>query len=108
MDGVRRADRIRMVLGVQLASFVAVVLGMEMVGMRDVGMVRSLLVVTGGVGLRRLAVVLGGMLVVLRGPVVVIQLLLVGHDDPCFEVYIPVIGDVRTIAPLCFDPASVG
>jgi hypothetical protein len=77
MSLVHRADGIRVVLGVQLSGLVAMVLGVEVVGMRDVGVVGCLLVVAGVMGLGRLAVMLGGVLVVLRGLVVVLQLLLV-------------------------------
>jgi hypothetical protein len=68
---------IRVVLGVKLAGLVAMVLGMEVVRVSDVGVVGRLLVVAGVVRLGGLAVVLGGVLVVLRGLVVMLQLLLV-------------------------------
>jgi hypothetical protein len=66
-----------MVLGVQLAGLVAMVLGMEMVGVRDVSVVGRLLVVAGVVRLGGLAVVLRCVLVVLGRLVVMLQLLLV-------------------------------
>jgi hypothetical protein len=74
---VHLVDGIRVVLGVKLAGLVAMVLGMEVVRVSDVGVVGRLLVVAGVVRLGGLAVVLGGVLVVLRGLVVMLQLLLV-------------------------------
>ncbi len=68
-------------LGVQLPCLVAVVLGVKVVGVRDVGVMRGLLVMTGGVRLG------GGMVVpccvlMMRGRLlVVLYLFLVRHVD---------------------------
>jgi hypothetical protein len=88
-DGLRRLSasgvvrlvegpgRLAVMLGVQLARLITVVLGVEVVGMRDMGMVRRLLMVAGVVGLRGLAVVPRGMVVVLCRLVMVLQLFFV-------------------------------
>jgi hypothetical protein len=67
-------------LGVNLARFVAMLLGVEVVGVGDVGVVCAFLMVAGGMGLGRGVMVLGGVLVMSGGALVVFDLLLVGHD----------------------------
>ena len=66
-------------LDVELPGLVAVVLGVQVVGVGAVRVVRRLLVLAGPVRLHRLAVVPGRMFVVFRRLVVVFQLLFVGH-----------------------------
>ena len=55
----------RLVMG--LHSFVAVMGRMKMVGMREVRVVRSLFVMTGGIMLRRMMMVFGRVLMMLGG-----------------------------------------
>jgi hypothetical protein len=66
-------------LDVELPGLVAVVLGVQVVGVGAVRVMRRLLVLAGPVRLHRLAVVPGRMFVVFRRLVVVFQLLFVGH-----------------------------
>ena len=54
-------------LGVRLSGFGLVVLGLDVVAVREMGVVRGLLVVASGMVLVRLVMVLGGVLVVLGG-----------------------------------------
>ena len=68
-----------MLLRVQLASLVAVVLRVEVVGVGDVGMMGGLFVETGPVRVRRSVVMTGGVLMVGGGVLVMLDLLLVGH-----------------------------
>jgi hypothetical protein len=65
------------VLSMQLARLIAVVLGVEVMGMRDMGVVRRLLVEAGLVGFRSLAVVLRGVVVVFCRLVMMLQLFFV-------------------------------
>ena len=68
-----------MLLRVQLASLVAVVLRVEVVGVGDVGVMGGLFVEAGPVRVRRGVVVTGGVLMVGGGVLVMLDLLLVGH-----------------------------
>jgi hypothetical protein len=95
------------VLRVKLACLVAVMLGMDVVRVRDVGVMRGLLMVAGVVGLRGLAVVPRGMIVVLCRLVVMLQFFFVGHDAVVFEVLSPGLGTSARLLPDCFISASV-
>jgi hypothetical protein len=65
------------VLGMQLAGLIAVVLSMEVMGVRDMGVVRGLLVIACVVGLRGLAVMPRGVVMVLCRLVMMLQLFFV-------------------------------
>jgi hypothetical protein len=65
--------------GVQLARLIAVVFGVEVVGMGELGVMGGLLVVSILVRQRGFAVMLGGAFVVFGGLVVVFDLFRVGH-----------------------------
>ncbi len=67
--------------GVQLARLVAMMLGVQVVGMSHVGMVRRLLMMAFFVGGSGVTVMLRGVLVVFGGLIVVLDLLFVGHDN---------------------------
>jgi hypothetical protein len=97
------------VLGVKFSRFVAVMLGVEVVGMRDMRVVGGLLVVAVLVRLGGFAMMFCGVLVVLRGLVVMIQLLFVGHDADWIEDYSrpPVIGNAINLGPVCGVPAAI-
>jgi hypothetical protein len=73
-------------LGMQLPRLVAMVLGVEVMRVRHVGMVRGLLVVAVVVGLRGFVVMLGRVFVVLGRLLVMLDLLCVGHDLLLIEV----------------------
>jgi len=69
-----------MMLSVELARLVAVVFGVEMVGMGHVGVVGRFFVMAGFVRLGGVVVMLGRVLVVFRRFAVMFDLFLVGHD----------------------------
>ncbi len=72
--------------GMQLPRLVAMVLGVEVMRVRDVRVVRRLLVVTVVVGLRGFVMMLGRVFVVLSRLLVMLDLLCVGHDLLLIEV----------------------
>jgi hypothetical protein len=72
-----------MELRVDLAGLVGVVLRVDTVGVRDVGVVGRLLVVARRVRLGRGMVMARGMLVMLGRVPVVLDLFLMGHDLFC-------------------------
>ena len=71
-------------LGVQLGGLGAVVRGVEMMGVRHMAVVPRLLVVAGFVRRDRMVVVFRGVLVVLGGLPVMLDLLFVRHDYDSF------------------------
>ena len=80
------------VLGVVLARFASVMVGVRGMAVRRMGMVRGLLVMLRSVVLGRLTVVLGGMLMMLSRSVMMLDDLVLGHD---------------ALHPLCSDCESV-
>jgi hypothetical protein len=76
--------RLVVMLGMQLARLVGMVLGMQVVGPRDIGMVGGLLVVAGRVSFGGGVVVSRGALVVGCGVLVMLDLVLVGHVIFCY------------------------
>ncbi len=71
--------------GVELGGFMEVVLGMGMVGMRDMGVVAGLFVVAGFMGLGGGMMVPGGVLVVSGGFAVVLDFVFVRHSGGGLE-----------------------
>ena len=69
-----------MLLGVQFSRLVAVVFRVEVVGVRDVRVVRRLFVMTFLMRLRGFAMVFGGQFVVFRRLLMMLQFFFVGHD----------------------------
>src|SRR5690349_18362081 len=76
-----RISVLAVLLGVVLARLAGMVDGVLRMAMRRVRVMRRLLVSTGFVMLRRLAMVLGGMLVMLGGGAMMLDDLFLGHGN---------------------------
>ena len=79
--GPRRPALVAVLGGLGLGGLCVVVLGLDVMAVREMGVVARLLVVAGGVVLVRLVVVLGGMLMMLGGVSVMLRGVMLAHGS---------------------------